>query len=53
MRGNSALAMDARVALMLRMLGGLTTAEIARVFFVPEPTMGQRLVRAKRKIVAA
>jgi RNA polymerase sigma-70 factor (ECF subfamily) len=45
--------MDARVALTLRTLGGLTTAEIARAFLVPEPTMAQRLVRAKRKIVAA
>jgi RNA polymerase sigma-70 factor (ECF subfamily) len=43
-----ALAMDARVALTLRTLGGLTTAEIARAFLVPEPTMAQRLVRAKR-----
>jgi RNA polymerase sigma-70 factor (ECF subfamily) len=48
-----ALAMEARVALTLRTLGGLTTAEIARAFLVPEPTMAQRLVRAKRKIVAA
>ena len=48
-----ALAMDARVALTLRTLGGLTTAEIARAFLVPEPTMAQRLVRAKRKIAAA
>jgi RNA polymerase sigma-70 factor (ECF subfamily) len=45
--------MDARVALTLRTLGGLTTAEIARAFLVPEPTMAQRLVRAKRKIAAA
>ena len=45
-----ALAMDARVALTLRTLGGLTTAEIARAFLVPEPTLAQRLVRAKRKI---
>ena len=45
-----ALAMDARVALTLRTLGGLTTTEIARAFLVPEPTMAQRLVRAKRKI---
>jgi len=45
-----ALAMDARVALTLRTLGGLTTPEIARAFLVPEPTMAQRLVRAKRKI---
>ena len=45
-----ALAMDARVALTLRTLGGLTTPEIARSFLVPEPTLAQRLVRAKRKI---
>jgi RNA polymerase sigma-70 factor, ECF subfamily len=45
-----ALALDARVALTLRTLGGLTTPEIARAFLVPEATMGQRLVRAKRKI---
>jgi RNA polymerase sigma-70 factor, ECF subfamily len=45
-----ALAADARVALTLRTLGGLTTAEIARAFIVPEATMAQRLVRAKRKI---
>jgi RNA polymerase sigma-70 factor (ECF subfamily) len=45
-----ALAIDARVALTLRTLGGLTTPEIARAFLVPEPTMAQRLVRAKRKI---
>jgi len=45
-----ALALDARVALTLRTLAGLTTAEIARAFLVPEPTMAQRLVRAKRKI---
>jgi RNA polymerase sigma-70 factor, ECF subfamily len=48
-----ALDMDARVALTLRTLGGLTTDEIARAFLVPEPTMAQRLVRAKRKIKAA
>jgi RNA polymerase sigma-70 factor (ECF subfamily) len=42
--------MDARVALTLRTLGGLTTPEIARAFLVPEPTLAQRLVRAKRKI---
>jgi RNA polymerase sigma-70 factor (ECF subfamily) len=48
-----ALAMEARVALTLRTLGGLSTAEIARAFLVPEPTMAQRLVRAKRKISAA
>ena len=45
-----ALQMDARVALTLKTLGGLTTGEIARAFLVPEPTMAQRLVRAKRKI---
>lgn len=44
------LAPDARVALTLRTLGGLTTPEIARAFLVPEPTLAQRLVRAKRKI---
>ncbi len=42
--------MDARVALTLRTLGGLQTPEIARAFLVPEPTLAQRLVRAKRKI---
>jgi RNA polymerase sigma-70 factor (ECF subfamily) len=42
--------MDARVALTLRALGGLTTPEIARAFLVAEPTLAQRLVRAKRKI---
>jgi RNA polymerase sigma-70 factor, ECF subfamily len=45
-----ALNLGARVALTLRLLGGLTTAEIARAFLVPEPTMGQRIVRAKGKI---
>ena len=45
-----ALALDARVALTLRTLGGLTTPEIARAFLVPEATLAQRLVRAKRKI---
>ncbi len=45
-----ALAMPAQVALTLRLLGGLATDEIARAFLVPEPTMAQRLVRAKRKI---
>ena len=48
-----ALAIEAQVALTLRTLGGLTTEEIARAFLVPEPTMAQRLVRAKRKIKAA
>ncbi len=45
-----ALAPEARVALTLRLLGGLTVAEIAEAFFVPETTMAQRLTRAKRKI---
>ena len=45
-----ALAPAAQVALTLRLLGGLETGEIARAFLVPEPTMAQRLVRAKRKI---
>ena len=45
-----ALPMEARVALTLRTLAGLTTTEIARAFLVPEPAMAQRLVRAKRKI---
>jgi RNA polymerase sigma-70 factor (ECF subfamily) len=45
-----ALATEAQVALTLRLLGGLTTAEIAAAFLVPEPTMAQRLVRAKGKI---
>ncbi|HEV3319355.1 MAG TPA: sigma-70 family RNA polymerase sigma factor [Solirubrobacteraceae bacterium] len=48
-----ALATEAQVALTLRTLGGLSTEEIARAFLVPEPTMAQRLVRAKRKIKAA
>jgi RNA polymerase sigma-70 factor (ECF subfamily) len=48
-----ALATEAQVALTLRTLGGLTTEEIARAFLVPEATMAQRLVRAKRKIKAA
>jgi RNA polymerase sigma-70 factor (ECF subfamily) len=48
-----ALALDAQVALTLRTLGGLSTAEIAHAFLVPEPTMAQRLVRAKQKIKAA
>jgi RNA polymerase sigma-70 factor (ECF subfamily) len=48
-----ALAMEARVALTLRTLGGLTTIEIARAFLVSEAAMAQRLVRAKRKIAAA
>ena len=45
-----ALRPEARVALTLRTLTGMTTAEIARAFLVPEPTMAQRLVRAQRKI---
>ena len=45
-----ALALDVRVALTLRTLGGLTTPEIARAFLVPEATLAQRIVRAKRKI---
>jgi RNA polymerase sigma-70 factor (ECF subfamily) len=48
-----AIAPDAQVALTLRLLGGLQTPEIARAFLVPEPTMAQRLVRAKNKIRAA
>jgi len=45
-----ALAADSQVALILRLLGGLETAEIARAFLVPEATMAQRIVRAKRKL---
>jgi RNA polymerase sigma-70 factor (ECF subfamily) len=45
-----ALATETQVALTLRLIGGLTTDEIARAFLVPEPTMSQRIVRAKRKI---
>jgi len=45
-----ALAVEARVALTLREVGGLTTGEIARAFLVPEPTLAQRLVRAKRRV---
>jgi RNA polymerase sigma-70 factor (ECF subfamily) len=48
-----ALEMPARVALTLRALGGMTTGEIARAFLVAEPTMGKRIVRAKRKIADA
>ncbi|HZX06189.1 RNA polymerase sigma factor [Kribbella sp.] len=48
-----ALALNVRVALTLRMLGGLSTSEIARAFLVPESTMAQRLVRAKAKIKVA
>src|SRR5262245_28702743 len=45
-----ALSTDARVALTLRVLGGLTTDEIARAFLVPEPTVAQRIVRAKKTL---
>src|SRR5512145_488360 len=45
-----ALATEARVALTLRLIGGLTTEEIARAFLVPEPTIAQRIVRAKRAL---
>jgi RNA polymerase sigma-70 factor, ECF subfamily len=48
-----ALSIQARVALTLRLLGGLTTAEIARAFLVPDATMAARLTRAKKKIAAA
>jgi RNA polymerase sigma-70 factor (ECF subfamily) len=48
-----ALALDGQVAVTLRLLGGMSTAEIAGAFLVPETTMAQRLVRAKRKIKAA
>ncbi len=47
------LSTDARVALTLRLLGGLTTDEIARAFLVPEPTVAQRIVRAKRTLAEA
>jgi RNA polymerase sigma factor (sigma-70 family) len=47
------LATEARTALTLRLLGGLTTAEIARAFLVPEPTVAQRIVRAKRALAEA
>ncbi len=47
------LSTDARVALTLRLLGGLTTEEIARAFLVPEPTIAQRIVRAKRTLAAS
>jgi RNA polymerase sigma-70 factor, ECF subfamily len=46
------LSMEARVALTLRLLGGLTTEEIARAFLLPEPTIAQRIVRAKRTLAA-
>ena len=47
------LSTEARVALTLRLLGGLTTDEIARAFLVPEPTIAQRIVRAKRTLADA
>src|SRR6202167_60442 len=47
---HSVLSTEARVALTLRLLGGLTTGEIARAFLVPEPTIAQRIVRAKRTL---
>src|ERR1700690_4148547 len=47
------LSKEARVALTLRLLGGLTTQEIARAFLVPEPTIAQRIVRAKRTLAEA
>ena len=47
------LSTDARLALTLRLLGGLSTDEIARAFLVPEPTIAQRIVRAKRTLAAA
>lgn len=47
------LAIEARLALTLRLIGGLTTEEIARAFLVPEPTMAQRLVRAKKALADA
>jgi RNA polymerase sigma factor (sigma-70 family) len=47
------LSVQARVALTLRLLGGLTTAEIARAYLVPEPTIAQRIVRAKRSLAQA
>lgn len=47
------LSPEARVSLTLRLLGGLTTAEIARAFVIPEPTIAQRIVRAKRTITEA
>jgi hypothetical protein len=47
------LAIEGRIALTLRILGGLTTAEIARAFLVPEKTMGQRITRAKKALTDA
>jgi len=51
--GHPVLSSDARIALTLRLLGGLTTDEIARAFLVPEPTVAQRIVRAKRTLTEA
>src|SRR5205807_10352909 len=48
-----ALSPEAQIALTLRLLGGLSTDEVAHAFLVPEPTMAKRLVRAKHKIKAA
>jgi RNA polymerase sigma-70 factor (ECF subfamily) len=48
-----ALSMEARVALTLKVVAGLTTGDVARMFLVPEPTMSQRLLRAKRRIANA
>jgi RNA polymerase sigma-70 factor (ECF subfamily) len=50
---HSVLSTDARVALTLRLIGGLTTEEIARAFLVPEPTVAQRIVRAKKTLADA
>ena len=47
------LSVPARVALTLRLLGGLTTAEIARAYLVPESTIAQRIVRAKKTLAKA
>src|SRR5262249_59964072 len=47
------LAVQARVALTLRLLGGLSTAEIARAYLLPEPTIAQRIVRAKKTLASA
>jgi predicted RNA polymerase sigma factor len=52
-RSHPVLSAEARVALTLRLLGGLTTEEIASAFLVPEPTVAQRIVRAKRTLAAA
>jgi predicted RNA polymerase sigma factor len=53
MQRHPVLSTEARVALTLRLLGGLTTEEIARAFLVPEPTIAQRIVRAKRTLTEA